>query len=191
VKPSSGRYDWAALKVFCFIAAILFVPHVLCSIRMLSVSTACATRCLWCVVPFEHVQVVDRLTSVRRQCPPPPRPRFWATRSALNPSRPIFTRGEFCLVLLPSPSLNEDRSTLAGSFTVINQYLVEDLRKLGLWTPQMKNAIIGAGGSIQGISSIPADLKELYKTVWEIKVRRLRGLLLGLARAHHSTTTSH
>jgi ribonucleoside-diphosphate reductase alpha chain len=56
---------------------------------------------------------------------------------------------------------------------VINQYLVEDLRKLGLWTPGMKNAIIGAGGSVQGIASIPAELKELYKTVWEIKVVRL------------------
>ncbi len=56
---------------------------------------------------------------------------------------------------------------------MINQYLVEDLRKLGLWTPGMKNAIIGAGGSVQGIASIPAELKELYKTVWEIKVVRL------------------
>jgi ribonucleoside-diphosphate reductase alpha subunit len=65
------------------------------------------------------------------------------------------------------------RSTLAGSFTMINSYLVEDLRKLGLWTPEMKNAIIGNAGSVQAIPSVPAELKELYKTVWEIRQRAI------------------
>ena len=65
------------------------------------------------------------------------------------------------------------RSTLAGSFTLINKYLVEDLRKLNLWTPSLKNLIVSNHGSIQAIDSIPQDLKDLYKTVWEIKQRTI------------------
>lgn len=60
------------------------------------------------------------------------------------------------------------RRTLAGEFTVVNNHLVRDLQKLGLWTPQMKNAIIEQGGSVQNIKEIPDDLKAVYKTVWEI-----------------------
>lgn len=60
------------------------------------------------------------------------------------------------------------RRTLAGEFTVVNNHLVRDLQKLGLWTPQMKNTIIEHGGSVQGIKDIPEHLKAVYKTVWEI-----------------------
>lgn len=60
------------------------------------------------------------------------------------------------------------RRTLAGEFTVVNNHLVRDLQKLGLWTSQMKNAIIEQGGSVQGIKEIPDHLKSIYKTVWEI-----------------------
>lgn len=60
------------------------------------------------------------------------------------------------------------RRTLAGEFTVVNNHLVRDLQRLGLWTPRMKNAIIEQGGSVQGIKEIPEDLKAVYKTVWEI-----------------------
>jgi len=60
------------------------------------------------------------------------------------------------------------RRTLAGEFTVVNNHLVRDLQKMGLWTPQMKNAIIEQGGSVQNIKEIPDDLKAVYKTVWEI-----------------------
>lgn len=61
------------------------------------------------------------------------------------------------------------RRTGAGSFTCINKYLVKDLQALGLWGRDVKDEIIRADGSIQGIGSIPADTKELYKTIWEIK----------------------
>jgi ribonucleotide reductase alpha subunit len=63
------------------------------------------------------------------------------------------------------------RKTLAGTFTIINKYLVEDLTKLNLWNNEMKNNIISNRGSIQNISNIPDDLKNIYKTVWEIKQR--------------------
>jgi len=65
------------------------------------------------------------------------------------------------------------RRTLAGEFTVINRYLVTDLMALGLWSTELKDRIIAANGSVQGIPEIPADLKERYKTVWEIKQKTL------------------
>jgi ribonucleoside-diphosphate reductase alpha subunit len=62
------------------------------------------------------------------------------------------------------------RNVLSGTFTVINEYLIHDLEKLGLWEGgKMKNAIIRENGSIQNIPQIPQELKDLYKTVWEIK----------------------
>ncbi len=68
------------------------------------------------------------------------------------------------------------RSTIAGDFVVINKFLVKDLMDLGLWDKEMKDAIIGENGSIQGIAGIPVELKNLYKTVWEIKQRVLMDL---------------
>lgn len=64
------------------------------------------------------------------------------------------------------------RRTLAGEFTVINRYLVADLMALGLWTPELKERIVAANGSVQGLD-IPKDLKDRYKTVWEIKQKTL------------------
>ncbi len=68
------------------------------------------------------------------------------------------------------------RSTIAGDFVVINKFLVKDLMDLGLWDKEMKDMIIGENGSIQGIEGIPQELKDLYKTVWEIKQRVLMDL---------------
>jgi ribonucleoside-diphosphate reductase alpha chain len=65
------------------------------------------------------------------------------------------------------------RRVLSGEFIIINKHLLKDLVQLGLWNNDMKNSIIAANGSIQHIDNIPADLKELYKTVWEIKQRNL------------------
>ena len=65
------------------------------------------------------------------------------------------------------------RSTIAGDFVVINKYLVKDLMERGMWNKEMKDAIIAENGSIQGIDEIPMDLKNLYKTVWEIKQKVL------------------
>jgi ribonucleoside-diphosphate reductase alpha chain len=63
------------------------------------------------------------------------------------------------------------RRTLAGEFIILNKYLVRDLIQLGLWDSQMKNRILANNGSIQSIQEIPESLRELYKTVWEIKQR--------------------
>ncbi|KAK1761273.1 ribonucleoside-diphosphate reductase large chain [Echria macrotheca] len=63
------------------------------------------------------------------------------------------------------------RRVLAGEFQVVNPWLLKDLVDMGLWSNDMKNRIIAEGGSIQNISSIPAEVKALYKTVWEISQR--------------------
>ena len=60
------------------------------------------------------------------------------------------------------------RRTLAGEFVVVNKHLVNDLKNVGLWSKDMKDLMVKAGGSIQNITDIPDDIKELYKTVWEI-----------------------
>jgi ribonucleotide reductase alpha subunit len=63
------------------------------------------------------------------------------------------------------------RKTLAGTFVVVNKYLINDLLELGLWTPAMKDRIILADGSVQGITEIPQEIRERYKTVWEMSQR--------------------
>ena len=65
------------------------------------------------------------------------------------------------------------RRTLAGDFMVVNKYLMNDLIKLDIWNDKIKNNIIANNGSIQQIDIIPADIKEKYKTVWEIPMRNL------------------
>ncbi|EPB85886.1 ribonucleoside-diphosphate reductase large chain [Mucor circinelloides 1006PhL] len=65
------------------------------------------------------------------------------------------------------------RRVQSGEFQVVNQYLLNDLVKLGLWNDNVKNMMIAHGGSIQEIPNIPDDLKKLYKTVWEISQRTI------------------
>ena len=65
------------------------------------------------------------------------------------------------------------RRVLSGEFMVVNKYLVEDLVKLGLWTADIRTEIIANNGSVQGIAAIPAEIRELYKTVWEIPMKTL------------------
>ena len=64
------------------------------------------------------------------------------------------------------------RRVLSGEFMVVNKYLVEDLVKLGLWTAEVRTEIIANNGSIQTMN-LPAELRELYKTVWEIPMKTL------------------
>ncbi|MBX3101709.1 MAG: ribonucleoside-diphosphate reductase subunit alpha [Bacteroidetes bacterium] len=95
------------------------------------------------------------------------------------------TRNSLLLALMPTASTSQilgntecfepitsniySRRVLSGEFVVVNKYLVNDLAQLGLWNEQMKNQLIAAGGSVQHIAEIPDTLKEVYKTIWEIK----------------------
>ncbi|MDX1471596.1 MAG: ribonucleoside-diphosphate reductase subunit alpha, partial [Flavobacteriaceae bacterium] len=63
------------------------------------------------------------------------------------------------------------RRVLSGEFIVVNKHLLEDLVKLGLWNDGLKQDIMRANGSIQNIEGIPDDIKELYKTVWELSMK--------------------
>ncbi len=63
------------------------------------------------------------------------------------------------------------RRVLSGEFIVVNQHLLEDLVELGLWNEDLKEEIMRANGSIQDVEIIPQDLKELYKTVWELSMK--------------------
>jgi len=63
------------------------------------------------------------------------------------------------------------RKTLSGEFIIINKYLIRDLISKGLWNKEMKDTIILHEGSVQNIDEISSDMKELYKTSWEIKQR--------------------
>jgi ribonucleoside-diphosphate reductase alpha subunit len=65
------------------------------------------------------------------------------------------------------------RRTLAGEFVVVNKHLVNDLKKIGLWSKEMKDLMVKANGSVQNIIDIPDDLKELYKTVWEMSQKTI------------------
>jgi len=63
------------------------------------------------------------------------------------------------------------RRVLSGEFIVVNKHLLEDLVGLGLWNENMKQELMRANGSIQHIETIPQDIRELYKTVWELSMK--------------------
>ena len=73
----------------------------------------------------------------------------------------------------PFTSNYYSRSTIAGQFQVINKYLVKDLMDLNLWNKEMRDKILFYGGSIQNIEEIPQEIRNLYKTVWEMKQKVL------------------
>ena len=62
------------------------------------------------------------------------------------------------------------RKTLAGEFTVVNQHLVKDLLKLGLWNKEVYEEILYDNGSVQNVKSIPQHIKQVYKTAFELKM---------------------
>jgi ribonucleoside-diphosphate reductase alpha chain len=65
------------------------------------------------------------------------------------------------------------RRVLSGEFVIVNKHLLKDLVKLGIWNDRLKNQIIANNGSVQSIKEIPENIKELYKTVWEIKQKAI------------------
>ncbi|WP_183960724.1 ribonucleoside-diphosphate reductase subunit alpha [Chiayiivirga flava] len=65
------------------------------------------------------------------------------------------------------------RETLSGDFLQVNKYLVEELKRLGQWTPEMRDRIKLAEGSVQGIGELPETLRAIYRTAWELPMRSL------------------
>ena len=65
------------------------------------------------------------------------------------------------------------RETLSGDFLQINRHLVADLKRLGLWTEEIRNKIKLAEGSVQALEELPADLRALYRTAWELPMKAL------------------
>ncbi|WP_458088214.1 ribonucleoside-diphosphate reductase subunit alpha [Streptomyces malaysiensis] len=65
------------------------------------------------------------------------------------------------------------RETLSGEFLQVNSYLVDDLKKLGVWDAKTREALRESNGSVQDLSWVPADVRELYRTAWEIPQRAL------------------
>ncbi|ERM81046.1 ribonucleotide reductase [Rhodonellum psychrophilum GCM71 = DSM 17998] len=63
------------------------------------------------------------------------------------------------------------RRTLSGEFIVVNKHLMKDLIRLGIWNDSMKNRLIAANGSVQNLPGVPQNIKDIYKTVWEISQR--------------------
>jgi ribonucleoside-diphosphate reductase alpha chain len=65
------------------------------------------------------------------------------------------------------------RETLSGDFLQVNRYLVEELKQLGLWNDEMRNAIKVADGSVQDLRQLPQELRSIYRTAWELPMRAL------------------
>jgi ribonucleoside-diphosphate reductase alpha chain len=65
------------------------------------------------------------------------------------------------------------RETLSGDFLQVNAYLAQELKLLGLWTPELRDAIKLADGSVQGLDAVPNELKGIYRTAWELPMKAL------------------
>ena len=73
----------------------------------------------------------------------------------------------------PFTSNMYNRRVLAGEFTVVNKHLLRELTSLGLWNENVRNRIIADNGSVQNVTSIPAEIRQIYRTVWEIPQRAI------------------
>lgn len=65
------------------------------------------------------------------------------------------------------------RRVLSGEYQIVNHHLIRDLSERGIWSEEIKNQILANHGSVQNIAGIPSDIKNLYKTVWEISQKRI------------------
>ena len=92
---------------------------------------------------------------------------------AIAPTATIASIAGCCECIEPQVSNLFKRETLSGDFLVVNRYLADELKALGLWTPEMRDRIKIAEGSIQAIGEIPQTLREIYRTVWEVPMRSL------------------
>ena len=92
---------------------------------------------------------------------------------AIAPTATIATISGCYECVEPQVSNLFKRETLSGDFIQINNYLVADLQEKGLWTEEVRAAIKRAEGSIQDVDVIPDEMKQLYRTAWEIPMKSL------------------
>jgi ribonucleoside-diphosphate reductase alpha chain len=92
---------------------------------------------------------------------------------AIAPTATIATISGCYECVEPQVSNLFKRETLSGDFIQINNYLVADLQEKGLWTEEVRAAIKKAEGSIQDVDVIPDEMKQLYRTAWEIPMKSL------------------
>src|ERR1700736_271350 len=92
---------------------------------------------------------------------------------AIAPTATIASIAGCCECIEPQISNLFKRETLSGDFLQVNAYLALELKRLGLWTPEMRDAVRLADGSVQGIDAIPGELKSIYRTAWELPMKAL------------------
>jgi len=92
---------------------------------------------------------------------------------AIAPTATIASIAGCCECIEPQISNLFKRETLSGDFLQVNGYLALELKQLGLWTPEMRDAVKLADGSVQGIDAIPGELKSIYRTAWELPMKAL------------------
>ncbi len=92
---------------------------------------------------------------------------------AIAPTATIASIAGCCECIEPQISNLFKRETLSGDFIQVNRYLAADLKELGLWNEDTRNRLKLGEGSIQGMHELPAELRNLYRTVWEIPMRSL------------------
>jgi len=92
---------------------------------------------------------------------------------AIAPTATIASIAGCCECIEPQISNLFKRETLSGDFLQVNAYLALELKRLGLWTPAMRDAVKLADGSVQGIDAIPPELKSIYRTAWELPMKAL------------------
>lgn len=124
---------------------------------------------LWNVEPFQDVGLDwDGLINDIR--------RIGLRNSLLVAPMPTASTSQIlgnCECIEPYATHIFTRRTLAGEFIVINKHLVKALLDRGIWSTEVKDAIIGNNGSVLGLPQIPEDIQKIFKTVWEIKQKTL------------------
>ena len=125
------------------------------------------------------------------------KPRFYEWDSVKKRLREHGIRNSLLVAPMPTASTSQimgntesfepytsniyTRRVLSGEFVCVNVHLVNDLIKLNLWGPDMRNQIMANKGSVQNILSIPKRLQDIYKTVWEISQKKIIDLAVNRA----------
>ncbi|CAI5484950.1 unnamed protein product [Closterium sp. Yama58-4] len=155
----SDRWDWAALR------ADIAAHGLRNSLLVAPMPTASTSQILGnneCFEPYTSNIYSRRVLRLRNSLLVAPMPT--ASTSQILGNNECFE---------PYTSNIYSRRVLSGEFVVVNKHLLNDLTHLGLWSPGLKNEIMYRNGSVEGIDEIPQRLRDIYKTVWEMKQRAI------------------